>query len=358
MLSIDVRLLYSSGIGRYLSDFLSQLSDEKLDDLVVLYSSTKKILNDFSFPDNVSIKFVDSKIYSIREQFIFYKLLDRHDIHWSPHYNIPLLYRGKLLTTIHDVAHLALPDIYNTYSKKLYSKIFYDLAAKKSDIIICVSEFTKEELIKYTGVTSNRVRVIHNGIDRKWFNSIETHNPVGKPYILCVGNVKPHKNIKTLIKSFSKIKDKIPHDIILVGKKDGFITGDSELVDVIKGLEDRVNFTGFIKDELLLQYYSFADVFVFPSLYEGFGYPPLEAMARECPVICSNAASMPEICGNAVEYFNPTDYDELIHKILTLLNDEGLRQSLKVKGIEQCQKYSLDKMYNKTIQTIRQMYII
>lgn len=313
-ITIDARMINASGIGTVIKNILKRLipmSQEMQFSILGNIDELKKL--DYLNAKNVKLIECTAPIYSIREQIALNKAIPKDtDVFWSPHYNIPLLYTGKLVVTIHDVFHLAMPQYVGGIHKRAYARFMFEMVKRKADKIIAVSNFTASELEKYVHVPKEKITVIYNGIDEEWFDIKAGPAVHNKPYILYVGNVKPHKNLITLVKAFMKIKDKVDYDLIIVGKKDGFITGDKEIAKYAAAEPERIIFTGYVEADLLKQYYKQASIFVFPSLYEGFGLPPLEALAAGCPrVICSNAASLPEACGDMVEYFEPCDSQAL-----------------------------------------------
>jgi glycosyltransferase involved in cell wall biosynthesis len=323
-ITVDARMINSSGIGTVIKNILKRMIVLKpewnffiLGDLLTL----KKY--NFLKCDNVKLISCNAPIYSIKEQIELVKRIPKDtDIMWSPHYNIPIFYKGKLIVTIHDVFHLAMPQFVKGMHKQLYARFMFNMVKYKANKIICVSNFTASELEKYVSIDKNKVEVVYNGIDKEWFN-VNLEKPVyDKPYLLYVGNVKPHKNLVNLVKAFELIKDKIPHDLIIVGKKEGFITGDKNIFKLTKKMSDRIIFTGYIDDNLLKQYYKQADLFIFPSLYEGFGLPPLEALATGTRVICSDILVLKEICKNMVDYFEPLDIESISRCIIKNINNK------------------------------------
>lgn len=323
-ITVDARMINSSGIGTVIKNILKRMIVLKpewnffiLGDLLTL-----KKYNFFKC-DNVKLISCNAPIYSIKEQIELVKRIPKDtDIMWSPHYNIPIFYKGKLIVTIHDVFHLAMPQFVKGMHKQLYARFMFNMVKYKANKIICVSNFTASELEKYVSIDKNKVEVVYNGIDKEWFN-VNLEKPVyDKPYLLYVGNVKPHKNLVNLVKAFELIKDKIPHDLIIVGKKEGFITGDKNIFKLTKKMSDRIIFTGYIDDNLLKQYYKQADLFIFPSLYEGFGLPPLEALATGTRVICSDILVLKEICKNMVDYFEPLDIESISRCIIKNINNK------------------------------------
>ena len=317
-IGVDVRMLKSSGIGKVIENLLIRMIPMNPQwDFYLL--GKRSDINEMPFIniDNVHIIECDCPIYSIKEQIVLpFKIPFGLDCFWSPHYNVPVFYAGKLLVTIHDLAHLALKDINRSILKRIYANIMFRVAAYKAKKIICVSEFTKSELLKYIpGVDKNKISVIYNGVDEKWMNIKKEKSPHSKPYFVYVGNIKPHKNLHRLIDAYKMVADDIKQDLILIGRKEGFITGDNNIAEAIKGYEKRIFFTGYVSDAMLMQYVANADVLVFPSLYEGFGLPPLEAMAAGIPLIVSNVASMPEVCRNYANYINPYKIDDIADKL-------------------------------------------
>ena len=323
-IGVDVRMLKSSGIGKVIENILIRMIPMKPEwDFYLIGKSEeiKEVL--FADKDNVHIIECDCPIYSIKEQLVMpLKIPANLDCFWSPHYNVPVFYRGELIVTIHDLAHLALSDVNKAIMKRAYANIMFRLASYKANRIICVSNFTRSELIKYIPcVDQNKIVVIYNAVDEKWRNIKKEKSPHPHPYFVYVGNIKPHKNLHRLIAAYKMVSDNIKQDLVLIGKRDGFITGDNNISEEIKGYENRVTFTGYVPDELLMQYIINADALIFPSLYEGFGLPPLEAMAAGVPVIASNVASMPEVCSEYVDYINPCNINDIANKLMSFNSD-------------------------------------
>ncbi|MCK5665670.1 MAG: glycosyltransferase family 4 protein, partial [Thiotrichaceae bacterium] len=306
----------------------------------------KKAILSYSWANEKNVKVINNQtpIYSVSEQLKWCAINTiQADLFWSPHYNIPLFFSGKQLVTIHDVFHLAMPQFVGGMHKRWYAKAMFFMVKEKADRIICGSQFTADELIRLTGVSPKKISVIHLGVGHNWFNIKKEISPHPKPYLLYVGNVKPHKNLTRLLSAFESLIDIVPHDLVIAGKKEGFITGDKDVVGKASALSNRIKFTGFINEHLLEQYFSHAEALVLPSLYEGFGLPPLEAMACGCPVIVSNVASLPEVCADAAIYFDPYKVEDISEKIKLVIDNEQLRIELCAKGIERAKQFSWDE---------------
>jgi glycosyltransferase involved in cell wall biosynthesis len=237
--------------------------------------------------------------------------------------------------------------------RQLYTRTLITVGNRRSSAVICVSFFTENELIRLAGVDRSKINVIHLGVAPAWFQITAEERPHINPYILCVGNVKPHKNLSMLLKAFQKIANEIPHDVMIVGKKDGFLTGDADVLHQALNLGERVRFTGYVDDNSLKQFFIHADALLFPSLYEGFGLPPLEAMASGIPAAVARAASIPEVCGDAVLYFDPRSVDDIAEKILTVVRDQSLRQHLIERGKLRAAEFSWETCAEKTAGLIR-----
>lgn len=354
VISIDIRMIHASGIGTYIGNLVPRVI-EKFPEIHFHLLGNSSELKNFSWANsrNVTIIECNSRIYSLKEQVELIRKIPKDScLFWSPHYNIPLLYSGKLLVTVHDVFHLAMPQYVGGLHKRLYAKAMFGVLRRKASAIVCVSHFTAQELQKFTGTNSDKIFEVHNGVNAGGIIIESLTKPLNRSYLLYVGNVKPHKNLMGLLNAFELIMNKIPHDLVVVGKKDGFITGDREVMNKASRLVDRVHFTGVVTENVLQQYYAHAEALVFPSFYEGFGLPPLEAMALGCPVIVSDAASLPEVCGDAALYCDPYNSVDIAEKILCLISDPGLQTELRRKGIEQIRQYSWEKCIVKTCKII------
>jgi glycosyltransferase involved in cell wall biosynthesis len=346
---VDARMINSSGIGRYLEDILPNIMKYFGD--VILLGDSKQLKEKLNNSDLRVIPFNDS-IYSISEQLKYPAIILSCDIFFSPHYNIPCLpIRAKRrVVTIHDVFHLAFYDTLSI-SQKVYSRLMMNQAMQKSDHVITVSEFSKKEILKYTNKKYAGKILIY-----KWSeyfsNRVVEMNPIYTPnsYFLYVGNIKPHKNLRRAVEAFRLLLLEIESSkqkprFIIVGQKEGFITEDKDIVSFIDNdplLQEHVVFTDWIADEELLNLYANALAFVFPSYYEGFGLPPLEAMSLGTPVIASNAASIPEVCNDAALYFDPFDINDIYDKMKCVFNSESIRNELIQKGKENVKRFSRD----------------
>ena len=338
-------MIRASGIGTVIANLIPRLMRRRPNWHFRLLGDTAA-LRAFPWAEEGRLSLVPFRapIYSIREQAAWPVGATKGcDLIWVPHYNIPLRWRGCLVATVHDVAHLALPDIHSSLLKGLYARAMFRLVRRRADGIVFVSRFSAEEFERLVGRPAGHARVVLNGVDDAWFG-VEPGVPVHqRPYILFVGNVKPHKNLVRLLEAFDAIADQVPHDLLIVGRKEGFISGDSRVLDMAERYGGRIVFTGFVEQETLRRYVAQAATLVLPSYYEGFGLPPLEAMAVGCPALVSRDASMPEACGDAALYFDPFDVADIAAALKSILTDDALRASLRDKGREHAATLTWDR---------------
>jgi len=349
MIYLDARMIESSGIGTYIKNLSSKTN------IYDFYLGVHSTLIKY-FPENRLIGY-NSNIYGVKEQIKFpYNRINKGSILHCPHYNIPILYNGKLIVTIHDITHILFPEYLPNKLAWYYSKFMITLATKKADKILTVSKNTKKDLVKYFNINPRKVIVTYNGIsesfkivDKLYYKYLYDKYKIKqhKKIILYVGNKKPHKNLETLLKAFYKSKFKKNSLLIFVGKDFDNYKNLNILSRKLK-LDDYIIHTGIITDKELVYFYNLADLFVFPSLYEGFGLPPLEAMACGTPVVSSNTSSMPEILGDAAYFVNPKSVDELKNAIDEVLDNYELRDKLIKKGLERVKLFTWDRCINRT----------
>ncbi|BDT74655.1 glycosyltransferase family 1 protein [Polynucleobacter sp. KF022] len=350
MMTIDVRFINASGIGTYIKELVPGVIRSLPQYEFALLGKPEEIAS-LKLPSDAKIKVISasSKMYSLKEQWEIPRLIpSKSRLYFSPHYPTPIGYRGKLVATVHDLFHLAMPDLVRGLHKKAYAKWMLNRLAHKADVIITVSEFSKAEFAKYIDSDVDKVHAIPLGVNKDWFNLSSLPNPHPRPYLLFIGNVKPNKNLSNLVLAYQKLLLKIPHDLVIIGKKDGFHSPDQTVYEIAKAYPDRIHFTGFVPEALLKSYMDHASVFIFPSIYEGFGLPPLEAMAAGIPTIVSHSASLPEVCGDASLYCDPYSVNDVAQKIEQLIVDPLLQNELHTKGLDRAKEFTWDKTIEKT----------
>lgn len=278
-------------------------------------------------------------------------------------------YPKKVLTTCHDVGFLRLPELYSKI-ELAYHRFALRTTCRHAQKIIAVSEFTKKELMELTGISPERVAVVYNGYDRNRYKVIEGQTAVervlkkynlSKPYILYIGRLEFKKNTPGLVQAFGILKKSSQFralssklKLVLAGQP-GF--GFEKVTEAIveNDLHDEVILPGWVDEEDLPLLINGADLFIFPSFYEGFGIPVLEAMACGTPVVASDIESIRETANEAVYFVDPWKPENIAAGIARVLSDESLREELKIRGLAQVEKFSWEKCAKETLAVIQQM---
>lgn len=354
-IAIDARMIEMSGIGTYIQHLMGQgiydiaLGDENL---IRKYDRNVKVI-----PFN-------EKIYSPGEQIHFpYGELGKEnaDLIHFPHYNVPFFYRGRYVVTVHDLIHIKYPQYLKNTVARLYAKKLMKHAIAHAGHIFTVSNCSKKDLMEYFQIPENEITVTYNATDNRFHKKSlkevgylrDQYNIANnKKIILYVGNLKPHKNLRTLLEAYSKLKNRDHYVLLLVGK--AFDHNQIQDTEALYGIERGVITTGKVDNETLVDLYNIADMFVLPSLYEGFGIPPLEAMACGTPVVCSNASSLPEVVGDAALLFDPLNAKELAKDIERLSEDKALYDKLVRRGFSRVGMFNWDRTVSRTKETIRE----
>lgn len=354
-LTIDLRMYRHSGIGRYLRNIIPPLLPLLHCDSVRVLG-TKKLFGEEPWLGQVELFETAAAIYSPVEQALPFTAAFRDtSLLWVPHYNVPLAYRGPLALTIHDIAPIALPEIFSSRLKRRFARLLIERGTAHASAILADSSFTAQEMIKRLGVASEKITVAHLGLEDSWSVDAQKHRePDGAPYLLYVGNVKPNKNLSALLTAFAQVKDRIPHRLLLAGRMRGFGTGDDAVLQGAESFGDRVRFTGEISDAELISLYRGATALVLPSLYEGFGLPLLEAMQLGCPVLASTAGSLPEIGGDAALYFDPHNPASLAARLLQIQNDTVLA-NLREAGHARISQFSYARCAAQTAEVLNRL---
>lgn len=351
----------SGGIGRYsyeLAKGLYELSDNNLK--IVIREEDR---NDFSFAkeeDLIIAENINGGLKrNIYEQFILpfkVRKIDKNAILHYPDSMAPLFATNKVVITVHDLAFKSLKGAF-TWKTVLWKKAITPLSIRKASKVIAITEFAKDEINKhYSSIIKDKAIVIYNGFsslklddDNVKIENTNVKKALTNPYILTVSTISPRKNIDGLIKAFYEIKDKTNCNLVVAGKN-GWLYED--VFNVVKELniEDRVIFTGGVSDTELSLLYKNCKIFTYPSFYEGFGLPPLEAMVYDKQCVVSNKTSIPEVVGEAGMYFDPNNISEIAEKLYEALNTEAnvavIQKVLNKFSWKKCAKEVLNEVYN------------
>ena len=371
-IGIDARFYgpLGKGLGRYTQEIVDNiinidqnneyvifLSADNFDELLIADEDVHRVKKVLATP----------RWYTLREQVVMPYLVWREhlDLMHYPHFNVPVLSPGKFIVTIHDLILTKFPTVRASTLHPLLYKIknlsyrfVIKTAMRRAVKILAVSNFTKDDIVEQFGLPAEKIAVIYEGVAnlskgndslfvKKMddFDTLEKLNIAGQ-FILYVGNAYPHKNLEQLLNVFADFHKANPEiKLVLVGRHDYFY---NRLQNSARALalfsddknKDSVIFPGYVPDVELEILYKKALFYIFPSAYEGFGLPPLEAMAKSCPVLSSNQSSMPEILGAAAHYFDPSDAVDFLQKMNELKDNNDLRRDLVARGLQLIKKYN------------------
>lgn len=358
------------GVSRYLTTLLQALSATDSENEYVLLANSR--IRDL-LPDRPNFEVVATNfpIQGTRSRILWEQIFlpmelhrQRADLVHFPDQSLPLLpvLPCPSVVTVHDLTTYRYTEAF-TRGKVLYKKLTTRAAMRQATRIIAVSQSTKQDILELFGVSENRVRAVYSGLDRR-FRPVEdcsrlerTRTALGLPeqYILHVGSIDPRKNLVTLFKALAILRDDdLRVRLVVVGSREYNYRPIFDTVQAL-GLEDQVRFLGFVSDAELVDVYNLAQLFVFPSIHEGFGYPPLEAMACGTPVIVSGSSSLPEIVDDAGLQVDPLNAAELATAIRLLLSDSGLREQLASRGKQRAATFAWERTARETLKVYEEV---
>ena len=287
---------------------------------------------------------------------------EKIDIIFNPKLSIPLFAPAKKIFTLPGLEQFVLPNVFRWYDR-LSSRIMSPLYCRRANAIIVMTETARTNLKKYLNVSDDKIKVIYASHherfevikNKKDLLAIKQKYNLPENYIFFIGGITPLKNFSNIIKAFKIIKDKIPVKLVMAGFKRWKYTSDLELIKKLELQDDVINL-GFVPDDDLPYLYSSARCLLFPSLYEGFGIPILEAHASGCPVICSKTGCTPEVSGKAALLVNPYDYKEIAKAVFDILNDMDLREKLIASGLDNLKRFSWSKNARQTLELFEKTY--
>jgi glycosyltransferase involved in cell wall biosynthesis len=362
-IGIDARKLHDFGIGTYIRNLLRHLARlDRTSEYVLLCRPQDVGIGPLLGPNFRSIA-EPALPYSVREQYRLPIDVRREglDVFHAPHYVLPALTPGRSVVTIHDCIHLMFPQYLHRRFAHSYARTSMWVATHRADRILTVSDTSKRDILKFFPVPADKIAVIYNAIDERFaipprqeeVDRVRERYQLDGQFVLYAGNVKPHKNLERLIEAFHRLR-RAGFDqakLVIIGDE---ISKHQALRRAVHrhNLHKHVRFLGFVSDETLAVLYRLASVFVFPSLYEGFGLPPLEAMASGTPVVTSNVSSLPEVVGDAAVLVDPYDTQAIADGLARTLSDRDLRETLRARGLARARQYS----WERSVQQVRQIY--
>ncbi len=283
-------------------------------------------------------------------------VMRRPGVLFVPSHVVPLLHPRKTVVTVHDLGYFVYPQAHTRLSR-FYLRVSTWFSVRSAKRVIAISQATKRDLAKYYGVPVGKIRVVYHGCDpvfkpvrdEKALEDVAARYGVGRPYCLHVGTLQPRKNLGVLVEAWRLLRERVeqPPALLLAGKR-GWLY--ESLFEQVKraGLDDLVKFADYVEHDDLPAFYSGALALTFPSLYEGFGLPPLEAMSCGTPVICSNATSLPEVVGDAGILLNPTDVEAWADAVQSIAENADERERLSQRGLAQARQFTWERCARET----------
>jgi glycosyltransferase involved in cell wall biosynthesis len=359
--AIDARKLHDFGIGTYIRNLLRQLARIDRDTEYVLLCRESDLDVGAQLGPNFRTVLEPSPNYSLREQIHVPWVLrrERPDVYHAPHYVLPAGVRCRSVVTIHDCIHLMFPQYLPNKAAYAYARASMWAAARRSNCILTVSEASKRDILHFFNVPPAKIVVVYNAIDEHFWETppeedvarVRERYQLDHQFVLYVGNIKPHKNLVRLIEAFAELRKSGFEQVklLIIGDEISRLPALRRSVHRHK-LHKHVRFLGYLPDRTLAILYRLAAVFVFPSLYEGFGLPPLEAMASGTPVVTSNVSSLPEVAGDAAVLVDPYDVDSIVEGLRLVLSNPAAAADLRRRGLERAREFSWARSVEKTRQ--------
>jgi len=358
----------TAGIGRYTRLLIQTLAILDQDGDYLLFSAGRQP-GGVDWPDNFSLRQLP---LSDRHMAIIWQrlrlplpiewLTGRLDLFHSPDFVLPPVRRAQTLLTVHDLSFMRWPECSSPPLLE-YLMAAVPRSVARADRILADSECTRQDLVELLDVPAERIDVVYAGVEERFrpqadkaVDAVKARYGIERPYVLGLGTLQPRKNFARLIEAFALARERagIPHALVIGGGEGWLSRGIHETIDRL-GLREDVRLIGFVDDQDLPALYTGADLFAFPSLYEGFGIPVLEAMGCQTPVVTSRASSLPEVAGEAALLIDPTDVEELADALVRGLGDSELRDRMVLAGKGQVDRFSWRAAAQSLLQVYRMM---
>ena len=372
-IAIDIRRMTEFGVGTYIRNVVRTLGRLDHETTFFLIGPAAKVEEIGPLPANFHTVPLDGPERSLKNFREFRAIVQRRQcdlVHIPNLFSIPRALPCPYVMTVHDMLdHLSRARQQTGFWGSLHFQLMQQVLRRASRIF-AVSNFTKIEMEKLFGIPPAQIEVIYNAIDERFLRGhasaadrqlIAERYQVNYPFLLYAGRISPHKNVVRMIEAFSALKTELEKDgvlpdlkLIIIGDD---VSGNPDLRRTVvrSGVQNDVRFLGFVPVEVLRTFYDQAKIFVFPSLYEGFGLPPLEAMAHGTPVVTSNVSSLPEVVGNAAVLVHPENVFEIMRALHRVLLDQSLREKMKERSYKQAAKFSWEKSVKRIMDGYREV---
>jgi glycosyltransferase involved in cell wall biosynthesis len=355
-IAIDARMIRPDsmhGIARYVYELLCCIKDLQPEHKFYIFVNANSPLEDIEWPEFMELVHLKSSWISFSEQLEIPKILKslKADLLHAPSFVAPIIMPCELIMTIHDLNHLVLPQFYTPFHQ-FYYQFFVRSCIRRSRFILTVSQFSKKEIVRNLKLNEDKVFVTYNGVasnykpvtDQEKLDYVREIYELPEKFIFCLSNNKPHKNVQQLVRAFCYSDLQVP--LVLACPVDKNLIRISENY----GKKHLVYFTKFIDEEHLPAVYSLTHLFVYPSTYEGFGLPPLEAISCGAPVVVARSSSLPEVVGNHAIFVNPYDHKAIANALQVGCSDESIREKLREGAMPHAKSFSWHKMAKETVE--------
>lgn len=360
-IGIDVRKVRDFGIGTYLRNLVRAIAAIDTENEYRLFVGERGAEAFGPLPENFSFVEERAGVYSVREQFSLSWRLWREDLdlYHATHYVLPVVVTSRVVVTIHDIIHLLYPEYLPSRLAFLYAQRMIRRSLTRADVVIAVSRNTRDDLRQYFDVAPERVEVVYNGVEDVFHRQLDRQDlerwldrlDLERPYLLFVGNPKPHKNLDNVMKAYARAREleSFEAPLVCVGSRP---EADFKLRQRAGrlGISEDVKLLGHVAQEALPAIYQGATLFLYPTLYEGFGLPVVEAMASGVPVITSDGSALKEIAQGYAHLVNPLDVEKMAQSIAHLLRDEEHRLSLAERGRKRARDFSWERAARHTLE--------
>ena len=363
LIGVDARKLRDFGIGTYIRHLLEAIGrreeSRRYRFRIYVRKADREVLT--AMPDHFETVTEDSPGYSLSEltRFAWRLWRDRLDLFHATHYVLPPLWKSRAVVTIHDIIHVLYPQFLPSRGARLYARLMIRRSLDRADRIITVSYNSKRDLTDYFHVPSRRIEVIYNGVSPLFRHDVsaEQREQVARkyrlpaPYLLFLGGEKPHKNVQNVLRAFAQARRKreLPHALVLAGPMPKNRARLDALISALD-IQASVVETGVVEEQDLPGLYAGADAFLYPTLYEGFGLPVVEAMACGTPVLTSATSALQEIAGGYAYLVDPMDVDAINGGIVVLTTDSKVRDDFRELGRKRALDFNWDKAAEKTLE--------
>ena len=372
-IAIDIRRMYEFGLATYIRNVVRTLGRIDSTNEYYLVGAAARFEQLGELPQNFHFLPLQNPETTFANYLEMHKVINAHqvDLIHVPHtFWRPLITKAPFVITVHDLLDYMYRARTNNGARRMMHSYFTRQVMHHAARIFAVSNFTKRDVGRFFNVKPEKIEVVYNALDENFLRGHSTaaeqaiirgRYQVDSPFLLYAGRISPHKNVARIIEAFSALKGELAKEgtypdlkLIVIGDE---VSKNPDIRRAVtrSGVQHDVRFLGYVSIDVLRVFFDMAKVFVFPSLYEGFGLPPLEAMAHGTPVVASNTSALPEVVGNAALMVNPENVFEISRALLRVLTDQSLRERMKAAGIEQAHRFSWDASVGRMLEIYAQV---